>query len=121
MDSFLEQIYQTFKLGLLFHTAIGFNGMLRAGVRVQGLRNRKIIRMDEKRAKIDEYIVENDLEDEFSLNSDVSTREFGEKLDSIILEIYKQFLFACGLGKDRNALDNLSGKHYNLVKNRYKT
>ncbi|MCK4815491.1 ATP-binding protein, partial [bacterium] len=118
VDSLLYQIYQTFKLGLLFYSAIGYVGILKVGIDVSGLRNREIILVDESVSRIEESLVKNKVENEFSYRENILSVELEEKLDSTIIEIYRQFLFACGLGRNRNKLDQLSAKHYNLTKDR---
>jgi len=63
-----------------------------------------------------ESIVWNEAENQFSYTQDLLVVELEKKLDSVIPEIYKQFLFACGLGKDKNHLENVAIKHYNSIK-----
>ncbi len=118
VDSLLYQIYQTFKLGLLFYSSVGYNGILKVGIDVSGLRSREIIRMDNSVSRIEESLVKNEVENEFSYRENILSVELEEKLDSTIIEIYRQFLFACGIGRNRNKLDQLSTKHYNLIKDR---
>jgi hypothetical protein len=118
VDSLLHLIYLTFKLGLLFYSSIGYNGILKVGIDVSGLRRREIILMDNSVSGIEESLVKDEVENEFSYRGNILSLELKEKLDSTIIEIYRQFLFACGLGKNRNKLDQLSTKHYNLIKDR---
>jgi hypothetical protein len=120
IESFLEQIYQTLKLGLLFYSALGYNGMLKVNAVTRGLRNRHVISINETFTNIEEHITYNEIENEFSYNDDFLTMELSENFDLIISEIYRRFLFACGLGKDKNNLDSLCSKHYSLVKERHK-
>ena len=116
VNSLLQQIHETFKIGLLLYSAVGYNGLIRVGVDVQGFRNREIVWEDMSSPFGVESIVWNEAENQFSYTQDLLVVELEKKLDSVIPEIYKQFLFACGLGKDKNHLENVAIKHYNSIK-----
>jgi len=116
VNSLLQQIHETFKIGLLFYSAVGYNGLIRVGVDVQGFRNREMAWEHKSSPFGVESIVWNEAENQFSYTQDLLVLELEKKLDSVIPEIYKQFLFACGLGKDKNHLENVAVKHYNLIK-----
>jgi hypothetical protein len=115
VNSLLRQMYETFKISLLFYSSVGYNGLIRAGVDVQGFQSREIVRTDRSSPMGDESIVWNEVENQFSFTQDLLVIELEEKLDSVILEIYKQFLFTCGLGKDKNHLENVAIKHCSLI------
>ncbi len=117
-DSFIRQAYETFKTAMLFYSAAGYNGMIRVGIDVRGFRNREIVRVDRSSPMGEELIARNEVENEFSFTQNLLAQELEEKLDSVILEIYRQFLFTCGLGKDRKHLEQLCLKHCKSITKR---
>jgi hypothetical protein len=116
---FLDQIYITLKLGLLLYDTVGFDGVLKVGILIQGLRGKEIGRRKEHKMEEIDCFLKNELDDNFAFNRDILKTELAENLHSIIMEMYRQFLFACGLGKDQDMLNELCIKHYNWIKNRY--
>lgn len=120
-DSLIRQAYETFKTALLFYSAAGYNGMIRVGIDVRGFRNREIVRTDRSSPMGEELIARNEVEDEFSFTQNLLVQELEEKLNSVILEIYRQFLFTCGLGKDRDHLEKLCLEHCKSVTKRSQT
>jgi hypothetical protein len=117
---FLRQVHRTLKFALKFYSAVGYQGILKVGVRVQGMRKKKVGCSQPSDFSDINVFLQNELDDTFVYDRNVLISELDDNLDSTITDIYKQFLFACGFGIDKEQLNRVATKHVQLMKERQK-
>lgn len=119
---FLLQVYGTLRKAILLYHTIGYGGLVKVSVDIFGLRGKEICRILKRDYKLREHRwIKNDLENDFVFEKDMLAHELEEKIDDLCLEIYKKFLWDCGVGKDLEEpqkLKVLEGD-YNIAKNEY--